>query len=403
MSETNVNVVSTPEYKEIIGTGRSGDFVLETQGGAVDKDFRNVSQLWLPKCITFEKCLENLEAQRSKREDIVGCWSDWEFIPNGKKIELKNQDGRIFIPTDYAIGQLATWCSIDPSHILKTIAPEFKPDELDIELLCRTLNHRKERKHFDNKEEERELLFRTYNDNTLRAVLTTTYGAIDNRWYIELLSELIPGGMVSHQRGDADSIYMNILIPDSIRFDTDSDYGGLFAVRNSEIGKSSLDATPALFRSICMNSNIWDRCNGINLRQVHKGEIKLDGLAKKIASCLDEQIKLVPEIVAKFLQTRQYEFSPESLTGVFAALTERFKLTTKQIGDVIEDYIEYEHDNCNAFGVINSVTRAGQRYDYELTEKFDRLGGQLINEDWKSIENQGRSYSENDLAKILGV
>ncbi len=401
MENVNAELV-VPEYKQLVGQGTSGDFVLQTQGGSEKEGFKNVSSKWINKTLTFEQCLENLEKERSNREDITDCWSNFEFVPDGKKIALKNADGRVFTPTEYALGQLAGWSAIHPSHIIKTLSPEFKPDELDIELLCLTLNHRKERYHFDNKEQERELLFRTY-DNSLRAVLTTGYGIIDNRWTLERLNELIPNGRISHQRGDADLLMINVLIPDSIRYDQDSDYGGLFAIQNSEIGNCSFDSRPAIYRAICQNGMIWDKTEGINYRTVHKGNIDLAKLAVQMAENLDKQIKLVPEIMERFLELRSIEFKDVGMENLFASVGERFKLTSGQITDVIGEFIEHESDNRSAFGIVNSITRAGQLYPPIVQKSFDLIGGELVKGNWNSLLATAKAYSESDLIKILGL
>lgn len=400
---TTENGVAVPEYTQLVGTGRAGDFVLETQGGSADKGFKNVSQYWLPKTITFDQAIEKLEKERANRQDIVGLWSDWTFKPGRNTVMVEYKDGRQFVPTEFALGHLAEWSSIKPYHVLSTLSKDFEPDEMDIQQLCDTMNYRKERKHQTNKNEDRELMFRTYSDNTLRAVLTTGYAVIDNRWFLEVLRDLIPGGHLSHQRGDADTMYANILIPDSCRFDTDSDYGGLFAVRNSEIGKASLDTKPSLFRAICQNGCIWDETAGINFRQVHKGEIKLDGLAVRIGENLDKQIKLIPEIMEKFLALRQYEFNEVGMEGVFAAVSERFKMSALHIKSVIEEFIEHESDNMNAFGIVNSITRAGQLFDAETTEKFDTFAGQLVQSDWNKLSARAKSYTDKEIIKLLGV
>lgn len=406
MSETNVNaVVAVPEYAQLVGQGAggSGDLVINSQGGSKEQGFSRVSQYWLPTCLTYEQCLDKLAAERSHREDIVSAWSDWEFVPNNRGVGLKNVDGRVFTPTEYALTQLCDWSSILPSFVHKTIIPEFEPDETDIELLCLTLNHRKIRKHEDNKNEGRELLFRTYDQSNLRAVLTKQYAAIDNEWFINVLKDLIPNGMVSHLRGNCDDVYANILIPDSIRHEEDSDYGAMFAVRNSEIGRASLDCLPSLFRAICRNGCIHQSTTGINLRQVHKGEIKLDGLAMRIGECLDKQIKLIPEVMENFIALRQYEFSDVGMEGVFAAVAERVKFTPKQACDIVMEFMEHESHSKTAFSVINSITRAGQLYNYDVTETFDKIGGNLISTNWDNIKAKAKTYSDQDLIRILGL
>lgn len=404
MSETNVNAaVVVPEYKQLIGQGTSGDFVLQTQGGSEEEGFKNVSQYWIKTCLTYDQCLEKLAAERSHREDIVSRWADWEFVPHGNGIGLKNVDDRVFTPTEYALTKLCEWSSILPSFVHKTISPEFEADELDIELLCSTLNHRKERQHEDNKNEERKLLFRTYDNSHLRAVLTTQYAPIDNEWYVGVLKDLIPNGVVSHLRGNCDDLFANVLIPDNIRHEEDSDYGGMFAVKNSEIGRASLDCLPSLYRSICRNGTIWNQTEGINLRQVHKGNIKLSDLAMRIGECLDNQIKLIPEVMEKFIALRKCEFTDVNIENVICAVSEQMKFTPKQAFDITAEFVEHESHSKTAFSIINSITRAGQLYTCDVTEQFDKIGGTLISANWDNIRAKAKTYADADLIRILGL
>ena len=391
----------TTEYKQIVGKGTAGDFVKEQQG--VAEGFSNVSQFWFPQTLSYEDCLEQLEEGRSSREDIVSAWEDWEFVLEEGILCLKNVDERVFIPTEHALNQAIGWSEVSQTHIKQTLSDEFDADETDKQQLVDMLNYRKQRNHQTNKNEERELIFRTYNDSTLRAVLTTQFTAIDNRWVIELMRDLIPGGRVSHLRGDADTLFSNILLPDNVREENDGGYGGMFAIKNSEIGRASFDTLPSLFRAICQNGCIWSNTAGVSYRQVHKGKIDLKTLAVEVGDNLDKQIKLLPEIMNKFLALRQYEFHDVALTGVFAAVAERFKLTSGQIQDVMSEYAQHEKNDKSAFGILNAVTRSGQRYDAETTNKFDLIGGQMITTNWNSLVNSARSYSEKELQKILGL
>lgn len=393
--------VVMPEYKTLVGSSTDGDSLLANQGAA--ENFSRVSQYWIPQTLSFDQCLEQLAKERSNCVDIVGKWSDWDFVVEQNQVALKNNDGRVFIPSKFALQQATDWAEVKRTHINHTLYSEFEFDETDLAQLVDMLNYRKQRNHQTDKNETRDLLFRTYSDNSLRAVLTKGYGIINNEWLVGVLKDLLPSGRVSHMRGNLDTIYMNILIPDSIRHEEDSDYGGMYAIRNSEIGQASLDCLPSLFRFICRNSNIWGETKGSNLRQVHRGKIELDVLAVKIGECLDKQIKLIPEIMENFLKLRQYEFTDVALTGIFAVLKERYKMTTKQAGDVMSQFAEHEKHSRTAFSVINSVTRASQLYNPEECEHFDMIGGNLISEDWDKIVSKAKAYSENEIADILGL
>ena len=196
------------EYQQIVNTNRQGDFVLENQGGS--EGFKNVSQYWLPKTKTYEQVKNELNVQRKNRVDITAPWKSWKFTVEENKLKMEYEDGRKFVPTEYALLQAADWAEIKGAHIKGVLSTN--PDENDLNQLCDTLNYRKQRYEYDGGE-QRKLFFRTYKDDTLRAVLTTSYAPIDNLWFLEVFEHLIPDGRVSHYRGDADLLLANILIP----------------------------------------------------------------------------------------------------------------------------------------------------------------------------------------------
>jgi hypothetical protein len=392
---------TTQEYVQLKGVGTSGDFVKEQQGTA--EGFSFVSQFWLPQTLSYQECIENMEKERDKIEDIKGKWADWKFSIGENGIELVNQDGRGFQPTQHAINQASGYCEVIPSFIHKTLSPEFQADETDLQQLVDMMNYRKVRYHQTNKNEDRELTFRTYNNSTLRAVLSTQYMPINNSWLIGLMETLVPGGRISHLRGDLDNMYCNVLLPDNVRYEEDSGYGGMFSIRNSEIGQAAFDCQPSVLRSICRNGCLHNQTKGISFRQVHKGKLDLKTLAVEIGENLHKQIKLIPVIMENYLRLRQYEFHDVALTGVFANIVERFRLTPAQGSDIISQFAQFEKTDRTAFGVVNALTRSGQLYDAETTLLYDSYGGQLVGADWDGIVKKANSYSKEDIAKLLGL
>lgn len=257
----------------LTSTSRDGDFVHRTQTMAKDNGFRNVSQTWYDKTIDFDQGMVELEAGRAQTEDILDY--PGRFIPviHNDRVALQDFNGRRFTPTEHAMNQLGiradtgTWLV---NHLCQDKVTSqgkllYKRDRQDAETLVAVLQNGLRRLNPNKK-----LLWRTRKDGTLRAVLTSIYAIIDNRWFLETLKELIPNGRLSHWRGDADTIWTNILIPDSIRQEKDSEYGGMLSGGNSEIGERNMVTLPSIFRSICMNGCIWGQTKGEMFRVVHR-------------------------------------------------------------------------------------------------------------------------------------
>ena len=205
----------------------NGDKVGTLEGHFTDSqakadNFRNVSQIWRDKCITFDEGLDKLANEQSVIEDFREPLSAFSTVvtDKGQFALRKKSTGKDFIPTPHALrqiavaGQTSAWMfedlSTDKPGTKKGEEFKYRRDSSDADLLKRIVDHTLFNKsRFD---QDKTRLFRTWKNGSLRAVLSDKYAIVNNEWYLELLKKLVPGGLLSHWRGDADSIYGNILI-----------------------------------------------------------------------------------------------------------------------------------------------------------------------------------------------
>jgi len=237
-------------------------------------------------------------------------------------------------------------------------------------------------------------------------MLTDKYFPIDNCWYIDQLKQLIPDGRVSHHKySDADSLRFNILMPDSI-IDDDGEYGGMISSGNSELGDGRLSQFPSVFTAICMNGNIWDQNRGWSISKVHRGnKIDLNDLRDRIATNVSEQIPLIPGLIAKFLETKTklLETSVKNIVAEIALTNAMHKTQTLQI---VREFAQHESQHKSLFGVVNAITRAGQKFDRETWFTFDLLGGKLTglnNSQWTALNTRAKNLTQEQLEKAYGV
>lgn len=371
--------------EKLVGSGNSGDAILSGQGTAADKGFRNVSRYWYPKTLSYEQGLEQLEKEIDQRKDILCPVKAMTPIVNSDgHFALAHDDGREFTMNDWAMKQFATRANVPHTVINWLTQPTMKPngtirtnrDDKDAGLLVACFKNGL--RHVDQK---KNLRFRTYGES-MRAVLTEDYSPVDNRWYMKVLMNLIPGGRLSHWRGDADTIYGNILIPDSIREENDSDYGGMLSIGNCEIGKRRISQFPSVFRAICMNGCIWDRTKGKCLNKVHKG-IDLSELKVMIARNVQEQIPLTTIALDKLLETRTFDIP--KVKHFIAEVGNQFKFSPSENVAIATEWNKFEKSDRNLFGIVNAITRAGQNLTNERWVDFDESAGNLIGLDATSF------------------
>ena len=397
--------------------GYAGDFVLKNQKVADAQDFKNVSKAWYDKCITFETALDKIADDQRMIEDIRSPLSDWTPVVNEEgKAALQYKDGREFVPTDHALkniavaGRTSDWflrdLREDKSHQTKAEVA-FKRDSLDAELLVNVLENTLWRK--DRFDQDKERLWRTWSDGTMRAMLSNKYAIVNNQWMMEVIQEAVPNGMLSHWRGDADTMYGNVLIPDSIREEDDSDYGGMLSIGNSEIGMRRISSCPSVFRAICMNGCIWDQELGQAIGQVHRGEIDLSSLRSRIIANLNNQIPLINTGINTMLASRDYSSNGVPMSRIIAQVTSDMKVTKKQASGVLTAFLEEKGEvgelANSAFGVANAFTRYGQTTNDSDWVKFDEFGGKIVSMKrgkWDSTVERAKHLGEKDLERIFG-
>jgi hypothetical protein len=263
-------------------------------------------------------------------------------------------------------------------------------DERDFRVLCDLLTN-----GLRDRDRDKTHLFRTQKDGTLRAVLTDSYQIIDNIWYLQTLESIVPQARMSHWRNDGDhsTMWGNILIPDSLREETDSAYGGMLSIGNSEIGRRKLRCTPSIFRAICMNGCIWDQEEGVSFTQVHRGEKQSNTLRERLKISINKQIPLLGNAIDDLLKTRDIVWDGGSVKPLFAMFHHHKKhaLSKRATTDILVCWREEANETPDlkktAFCIINSVTRSGRKSeDPEVWAQRDELGGTLLgydDKDWK--------------------
>lgn len=396
---------------KLVGTGRDGDFVHNSQDMAEKDGFKNVSKLWYDKTWSFEQGFEYLEAEVDEREDI-NC-KPKDMVPTYDEDEgtvcFEYADGRKFKATAHAMRQYATWAHIPHTFINKMLEAEvlkqngdvlFQRDAADMETLYVVLKNGHRRMKAENT-----FRWRTYKNGTLRAVLSEIYAPIDNRWYLKQLQDLMPDARLSHfDRSSADTFRGNILIPDSIREEDDSDYGGMISAGNCEIGLRRFEQYPSVFRAICMNGCIWDQEKGSKYSQVHRGKIDLKQLAARLKDNINTQIPMLNQGIDMMFATRELEFGDVEARRVLAQIAKDNNMTGVQTVSLYTNFATFGKAQRNGFGVIDALTRAGQEFESDVWLSFDKAAGNIIEggeKNWDKLIRRAESIEDKDIEKIL--
>lgn len=384
--------------KKIENTQTAGQFVLDGQPLADKEGFKNVSKIWYSKTMSYDEGLEQLTKDRAESEDISVAFDGVApGVDSNGRFVFTMSDGRQYKPTAHCMNQLGTNLGIGgllPNKLLDG-------DRGDAETLQILMTNaiRKLPKSVKNKK----FLWRTRKDGSLRAFLSELYQKIDNRWLIESLKVLIPSGRLSHWRTDADAIYGNVLIPDSIRAESDSEYGGMLSVGNSEIGTRRLSSLPSLFRAICMNGCIWGSEKGVAYEHIHKGkELKYDLLFQELKMNLESQIPLLDRAFLEMQTLHKLNWSDVSMNPLFAQCAIDLKIPKKETVHITEAFkVEPEK---TAFGFVQAITRASQRMNRDLQIEMESYAGSLMFNNgnmWDKLKTKAKVLASKDIEKHL--
>ena len=413
------------ENKILGQTKNKGSYEHFTDSQQKAAGFGRVSAIWRDQCMTYDQGVEKLAVQQEQIVDIRGPLTDWQPVvgSDGAFAMHYKPTGRDYKPTENALanlatkGRMSTWqlqqltqscrhqSSVDKDSGEKKVV--WDRDRRDSELLRDLVSH-----HLFNEDrtsQDKERLFRTWKDGSLRAYLSDRYAIVNNLWFIEVMREVIPGGLLSHWRGDADEVFGNILIPDSIRAENDSEYGGMLSIGNSEIGTRKYESCPSVFRAICMNGCIWDQEKGVSIRGIHKGEINLDRLKAEIRENLETQIPLLPIGIERMLGLRAFGCGEVNTRQLFAQLRKDYSIGKKQLQGVAKAWGEEAailgSTVRTAFGLQASVTRYGQTLENAQWLAFDKIGGNIANMNrpaWDNWTKRAGTLKEKEVDKLVG-
>jgi hypothetical protein len=391
-----------------------------TDGQEKTEAFKHVANVWQKQCFSFDVGMEMLAQDQRKIQDIKGPLSAWEpTVTNEDKLAIRHKpSGQNFVPTAKAVKDMAVIGLTSEWFLNDMLADKtkgkdedekvvFKRDRRDAEALAHVLSITLFAQ--DRIDQNKTRLFRTWSDGTLRAVLSEQYAIVNNLWFLETLAKLIPGGLLSHWRGDADTIFGNVLIPDTIREESDSHYGGMLSIGNSEIGLRRILSMPSVFRAICMNGCIWEQEKGEVVSQVHRGAIDFAGLEVAIAKNLQAQIPLLSGGIKKVLGSRLMKFGEVSTVQAVAQFFKDFKLPKSQSAKFLGHFnVEggiLGPDVRTAFGLQSALTRLGQQLDSDVWVKYDEIAGKLVGltpDRWSGMMNRAKTLDSKEVESTLG-
>lgn len=364
---------------------QQGQFVLDNQ--QTGQEFCHVSQKWLDRCKPISAAIESITRQVTQDYSIV--LGELFFIQDSKGVQFLTQ-GHVLKLDEYAIGQFCNLVEL-PRAVFKHYNSEILARQT-ILLDCLS-QARKENP-------ERKLVLRTQS-GTIYGVVTPSYSPIANVDFLEILGDIIPDGLVSHDTSTPFGLFCNILIPDTLRNESDSDYGGMVRVTNSEIGRSSLSVLPSIFRAICMNGNVWGSQDGMKYSRKHVG-ISLFELKKELAQCVHDQIPLVDYHIRSLLDSHKLKLETTIDKVIVQSVLDNGWNSDFCI-DISSEWLKYSNEK-TCFGVIDGITRAAQNQSNEVWSSAENFAGSILSpKNWESLNRRASILTNDDIHRVFAA
>ena len=377
---------------------------------------RHVAKVWQDKCTPFADFVSTVKEQSKHKEDIVK-----------KESEIRLLDANTLLDgtplTKSGLNSLRGFTDIPSSMV--SFLQEREYDEELVKFLNKELDRRETTWNHSGKE-PRDFRVRVRHDDegndVIRAIVSERYGVIDNSEAMDMVVNALPSlkdALASHIFNDGDDIYGNVLLPDHMKSEPDSDYGVGIAFRNSEIRNSTFKISPFLFRAICLNGMIWGRQNSeITVNQRHMGKIDLNELQEQVTIAVKVALTQGNDLLTLMSLSKQVKVENPLATIALLARDQKMtieqgKLWHKGYLDSLHEANGHVHEN-TAFGIVNGLTRASQDYKGSMREQMETQASfilapsidsdlQAISKRWGMISERAKLEKEKTINQYAYV
>jgi len=341
---------------------------------------RHVAKQWQDKCTPFSDFVETVKKQSEHKEDRVK-----------KESEIRLSDANTLLDgtplTKSGLNSLRMFTDI-PSSMISFLQEREYDDEL-VKFVNQELDRRETTWNHSGKE-PRDFRVRVRHDDegndVIRAIVSERYGVIDNADAMDMIVNSLPtlkDALASHIHNDGDDIFGNVLLPDFMKSEPDSDYGVGIAFRNSEIRNSTFKISPFLFRAICLNGMIWGRQNSeITVNQRHMGKIDLNELQEQVTVAVKVALTQGNDLLTLMALSKQVKV--ENPLATIAMLARDNKMTIEQGKLWHKGYLDSLHEQHgdvhekSAFGIVNGLTRASQDFKGSTREQMETTASYIL-------------------------
>jgi hypothetical protein len=353
--------------------------------------------------ISFENAIKATAQASLATHDIAEPLNNWQCtVTDENRLALTHKpSGQPYTLTNWAFSQLCTKSGLsttlrkhleNPRNIKGDIL--FERTKQDTEWVRDAFNlHIFHPERFD---QEKPYLIRTNTeDNTIRAFLSEKYAVVNNVWMLEKILENLGNREVlaTRWRGNADTLYGELIFPEEKQTFNDSDYYPGISIGNSEIGQRRVSLDAFVYRLVCTNGMIERNSIGGRQNWKHLGTPKLKDIERWITSRLETGFDPQMQLIERVQNAISVKIPEIALGAVFSQILSNISIDFNSQKKAWK-YIDHERgvsgsDANSLFGIHSAVTRYVQT---------------LPNEEWvKTEENAEKilTYSEDKVSRLI--
>lgn len=212
--------------------------------------------------------------------------------------------------------------------------------------------------------------------NQANALLSDRYTIFDNHEVLDAVYGVLgPLGEYSVKNYSVTPSMMNLRVVsrDKININGDELSFG-FDIRNSNIGKSSVEIAIIIYRWICSNGLIVGGGKGYMMRQRHVA-VDRESLVREFVTLLDSSPDVITHIKGSIEKSMDTKLNSNEMQKIIDSLKAN-GMIKNAIGR-LEEYTEPAYDG-TLWGVVNGITRLSQDYSLDTRLRMEKIAGEIL-------------------------
>lgn len=314
----------------------------------------------------FDKVFSIADNIHTNSSDITEKWSNFSLKSTGGNM-IADVNGRELNLSNNGLSQLCQLTGT-PSQYIKKCLGNNRSD-----LAVYNINQ------WMNSVPDKEKLFRTTEDR-IYGILSDRYSVFDDREILEILNSVVGSGndySIKNALVTPEIMKLRLVSRDKIIINGDELSVG-FDIKNSRVGRSSVEISLMLFRWICSNGMIFGGGKGMAYRKIHVGADR-----SEIICGFTDMLNRLPDSVEYIKNHVEMSQNQKLTSDLIQRLLDQYKIIGVQKGIMGRVQANVETDLAEGkilslWDFINHTTQIAQDYSLETREKAETAASRIL-------------------------